>query len=819
WIGCVSSGLNEFNFQSGKFLHEVNENNNPNGINDTQILSAFQDKEGIVWIGSYSSGVYKLDKNKNFFGKVSVRYNNSNRLNDVDVNAFSEDLSGNLLIGTSIGGLNIYNQHTDKFIYLTHTDSKNSLINNSIASLYTDRKGIIWIGTSLGLDKFNPANNRFEHFVHDPQNANSLGYPYINSIISDNAGNLWLGLWGGGLDKLDLSSKFTHFKHDPKNSNSLCSNEVTYLFLDKKGIIWIGTNGGGLDSYNPVTNNFIHYKHDPQNKNSLSQDVIFSIYQFPNDDNNFLWIGTAGGGLNKLDIKTGRFIRYTEDDGLPNNQVYGILGDKNGNLWLSTNKGLSKFNPATKEFKNYDQSFGLQSNEFNQNAFFEDKNGEMFFGGVNGFNMFYPGNIKRNLYKPPIIFTSVKEFNKEVDLAKPIFLANKLILSYKNNVLTFTFAALSFTNPDNNQYAYKLEGFDKDWIDLGKNNNVTFTNLDPGEYVLRVKASNNDGVWNAKGASLILIITPPFWLTWWFKIVFTVCLVLLIFIIYKLQIKNIQNQNKKLEALVEERTNELQIKTKELIKFNKMQAEILEQLSKSEIELKELNAAKDKYFSILAHDLRSPFNSLVGFSDLLENEFENLEKEEIKKSAKNINLSAKKLLILLNNLLEWSLFQAGKMEFKPSQENLPQIVDDVVNVIQGNAMQKSISIQNEIEDNISVWADKFMLHSVFQNLISNSIKFTERGGSIKISATVNDCFVEISVSDTGIGINKEDINKIFDIKKSHSTKGTENESGSGLGLNLCKELIKKHGGEISVNSEKGMGTKFIFTLPKSGPNK
>ncbi len=814
WVGCTSGGINEFIPKLGKFFHFINNPYDPINIEDDQVLSIFQDREGLIWIGSFTDGVYNLNKNIGLFGKVNKQFNNPNGLNDDQVNAFSEDASGNILIGTDSGGLNILNKETGQFTHLMKSASENSLINNSIASLYVDTKGIIWIGTIAGLDKYDPINKTFKHYKHEKNNPNSLGNPYVNSIISDNSGNLWIGFWGGGFDKLDALGRFTHFKHDPKNPNSLCNDNISDLYLDKHGMIWIGTNEG-LDCFNPITKNFTRFVHDSKNKNSLNENVIYSIYKFPNDNKPYLWIGTAGGGINRLNIKTGKFINFTEKDGLANNQVYGILGDKEGNLWLSTNKGISKFNPIAKHFKNYDRSFGLQSNEFNQGAFFQSKDGEMFFGGIKGFNMFYPENIKENFYKPPVVITSVKAFNKIVKLSNPIFLTKELSLSYKDYVLTFSFASLSYTNPNNNKFAYKLEGFDKEWIDLGKNNTVTFSNLNPGEYILHVKATNNDGIWNESGTSLKLIIKPPFWLTWWFKILFSLFLIFVLFILFRMRIKNIRNQNKMLEAIISERTKELQLKTKELEKYNKMQGEILEQLSESESELKELNAAKDKYFSILAHDLRSPFNSLVGFSDLLENEFENLDKDEIKKSARNINLSAKNLLKLINNLLEWSMFHAGKMEFKPGNENLSKAVDDVINIIHGNALQKSISIKNEIKEDTHVWADGFMLHSIFQNLISNSIKFTGRGGVVEISSNEEDGFVKIIVSDSGVGIDEEDIPKIFDIKKAHSTKGTENESGSGLGLNLCKELIKKHGGKISVESKKGTGTKFIFTLPKN----
>ncbi len=814
WVGCTTGGINEFIPSQVKFYHYRNNPFDPNNIEDEEVLSIFQDVEGNIWIGSFVAGVYKLNKNIGLFGKVSKQFNDPNGLNDNDINAFSEDLNGNILIGTNASGLNILNRKTGQYSHLMKSKSENSLSNNSVVSLFVDNKGIFWIGTITGLDRYDPRNNNFKHYKHEINNSNSLGYPYVNSIISDNSGNLWIGLWGGGIDKLGSSDKFTHFKHDPKNNNSLCDDNVSILYLDQRGNIWIGTNKG-LDCFNPITKNFIHYTHNIRDKNSINQNVIYSIYEFPNDKDQCLWIGTEGGGLNRLDMKTGKFVYYTENDGLINNQVYGVLGDNNGNLWLSTNKGLSKFNPTTKRFKNYDQSFGLQSNEFNQDAFYQSKDGEMFFGGIKGFNMFYPENIKLNNFKPPVVITSLKAFNKDVLISKPIFLTKNLSLSYKDYELTFSFASLSFAYPNNNKFAYKLEGFDKDWIDLGKNNTVTFSNLGAGKYTLHVKATNNDGVWNEAGTSLVLIINPPFWLTWWFKILFSVFIISFLVILFRMRIRKIRNQNKKLEAIISERTNELQLKTKELVKFNKLQSEILEQLSKSEIELKELNAAKDKYFSILAHDLRSPFNSLVGFSDLLENEFENLDKEEIKKSARNINLSAKNLLKLINNLLEWSMFQAGKMEFKPEKDDLRKTVEEVINIIQGNAIQKSINIKNNIKEGTNVWADNFMLHSIFQNLISNSIKFTERGGSIEISSAEIDGFIKICVSDTGIGINEDDITKIFDIKKSHSTKGTDNESGTGLGLNLCKELIKKHGGEIFVESKKGVGTKFIFTLPQN----
>ena len=310
-------------------------------------------------------------------------------------------------------------------------------------------------------------------------------------------------------------------------------NSVLSIYEDPDEIgkvLWIGTNGGGLNRFDRDTETFIHYQGDPNKPNSLSHNSVFSIYE---DKAGILWIGTFGGGLNKFDRDTETFIHFTEKDGLQNDVIYGILPDTGGNLWLSTNKGLSKFNPQTETFRNYDVNDGLQSNEFNVGAYCKSKSGEMFFGGINGFNRFHPDSVKDNPHIPPIILTAFKKFNKIVKFDKAIFEIDEIELSYKDNFFSFEFAALDYTNPEKNQYAYKLEGFNEDWIFCGNTRNATYTNLDPGAYIFRVKGSNNDGIWNEAGVSVKIIITPPFWKTWSFITLSGVSFILIGLVVYR----------------------------------------------------------------------------------------------------------------------------------------------------------------------------------------------------------------------------------------------------------------------------------------------
>lgn len=534
WLGTSSwygnsygTALDIFNPETGQFTHYKHDPANPNSLNDNLVPYIFRDRSGIMWIGTGFSGIDKFDSNKRKFRHYIHEPTNSNSLSNNHVISLYEDQSGMVWIGTSGGGLDKFDRETGRFTHHTHDPGNpNSLSDNTVWSVYEDHLGTLWIGTlSRGLDKFDRETGQFTHYTHDPNNPNSLSDNSVTSIYEDRFGTLWIGTFSGGLNKFERETgQFTQYTHDQNNPNSLSDNNVWSIYEDRYGTLWTGSyGGGGLNKFNRETGQFTRYRHDRDDPHSLSNDKVMSIYE---DQSGTLWITTYGGGLNKFDREKEQFIHYTQKDGLPSTSLVGILGDDEGNLWVSTNKGLSKFNPRNETFRNYDVGDGLQGNEFDGiKAYFKSQTGEMFFGGLNGFNAFYPDQVKDNPHIPRIVLTDFKKINESVKLDTAISEIQVIKLSYKDNFFELEFAALDYTNPHKNQYAYKLEGFDKDWIYSGTRRYASYTNLDGGTYIFRVKGSNNDGVWNEEGTSIKIIITPPPWKTWWAYTLYVVALV------------------------------------------------------------------------------------------------------------------------------------------------------------------------------------------------------------------------------------------------------------------------------------------------------
>jgi ligand-binding sensor domain-containing protein/signal transduction histidine kinase len=558
WIATWGGGLCRLDRDHRgveKFTRLVNDPNDPYSLSDNRVISIYEDAGGTLWIGTFGGRLNKFDPNKRPILHFANDPNNPHSLSHNYVRAIYEDRAGTLWVGTQ-NGLNKLALSSDAFgqggayrfgssdiksnakpgqVVRFFNDPKNphSLSHNNVraicgSSAARDKPGALWIGTDGGgLNKFDPdtrtgAAKRFTRFVNDPENPFSLSSNRITALYEDRSGMLWIGTYDGGLNCFDPNRKqFTRFLNDPQNPHSLSHNRVWSIYEDHLGALWIGTSGG-LNRCDRATGRFTRFVHDPNNPHSLSHNAVFSIHE---DDAGALWIATYGGGLNKFERSDsanttsnetpGRFINYTTKDGLSNDAIYGILADEYGHLWLSTNHGLSRFNPKTKTFRNYDETAGLQNNEFNAGAYFKSKRGEMFFGGVNGFNAFYPDQVKDNCYIPPVAITAFKIFDKPAKLDRAIETLEALTLSYQDNFFSFEFAALSYANPQKNQYAYKMEGFDQDWIYCRTRRYASYTNLDPGRYIFRVKGSNDDGVWNEAGAAIAITITPPWWRTRW----------------------------------------------------------------------------------------------------------------------------------------------------------------------------------------------------------------------------------------------------------------------------------------------------------------
>jgi ligand-binding sensor domain-containing protein/serine phosphatase RsbU (regulator of sigma subunit) len=557
WVGTRTGGLNILDRQSGKFSHYVNDPQDPNSLSYNDIRSIHEDRSGVLWFVTRGGGINKLVPTSGKFIHYDHDPNTPNSLNNNDVRAIHEDQAGVLWIGTKGGGLNKYDPQTGQFTtYQPDPDNPNSLNNNDVYAIYKDRTGIFWLGTSGGgLNEFDPQTGQFTHYQHDPTDPNSLSNDDVYAIYEDRTGNLWLGTKGGGLNKLDRDSgQFTRFQHNPDAPNSLSNDDVYAIHEDETGNLWLGTYGGGLNKFNPDVGQFTAYQYAPDNPNSLSNNNIFTIYE---DETGTFWIGTANGGLNKFNPATGEFTRFTKKEGLASDVVYGIIEDEVGNLWLSTNQGISKFNPPTNRFTNYDTSDGLKRVIYREGSHHKGKNDTIFFGGINGLTQFKPAEITENAQPPPIVLTGFNLFNEAVDMDYPLHELSQLELSYEDDVLSFEFAALDYTNPTKNQYAYKLEGFDEDWIPAGSRPFAAYTNLDAGNYTLRIKGSNNAGIWNEEGVAVEIVVTPPFWETWWFRTISVVAVLALGFVGYRIRVRAIEAHRRALQVQVKERTAEL----------------------------------------------------------------------------------------------------------------------------------------------------------------------------------------------------------------------------------------------------------------------
>lgn len=541
WIATRGDGLLLLDSVSGRILRISSNIYNAKSLNDEIIFSVFADRLGGIWIGTSSQGINYFNSNQNKFRHFRFDPNNNKGLNNPTVRAICEDRLGNLWVGTRGGGLNCYDRTTGAFTYYTHKpNDKNSISNNSILAVLEDRRRNLWLGTeSGGLDLFDRANKRFVHYRYDAEDTNSISSNYIMTICEDKKGNLWIGTAGGGFNKFDhKNNKFIRYRKTGNRANELSGNYVWSILEDKQGYLWIGTWGAGLNRYDPTTNTYKIFKHLSDNPSSPRDITVLSIYE---DSRGDIWIGTLGG-LNRYDRQTDTFEHFTQKDGLPNDVVYGILEDSANNLWLSTNKGLSCFNPKTGEFRNYDLHDGLQSNEFNQGAFFKSKSGEMFFGGINGFNSFFPEAIQQNANIPQIVITKFRVFDKEIHLGSSLETTNEIQLSYKQNYFSFEFSALDYTIPEKNEYMYMLEGYDKEWIHSGTRRYAAYTNISGGDYVFRVKGSNNDGVWNEEGRYVKIIITPPYWETWWAKLIIISIGISIGYSFYRTRINKIKNE-------------------------------------------------------------------------------------------------------------------------------------------------------------------------------------------------------------------------------------------------------------------------------------
>ncbi|GAP13836.1 histidine kinase [Longilinea arvoryzae] len=554
WVG-TKAGLNRMDRNLGRFIRYRHDPSDPYSISSDSIWSLYEDRGGILWIGTGGGGVSKYAGSLQKFTLHQYRPDQTATLSDNDILAITEDRQGRLWVGTHFGGLDrLDDVENDVRVFRHNPHDSTSIAGDDVRALLVDHTGRLWVGLNRGgLDYLDPYSDDFVHLANSADDPAGLGEDRVATLFEDRDETLWVGLWTQGLDRLDSASKtFTHFRHDPADSNSLVDDRVRVIYQDKEGLFWIGTYGG-FSIWDSGENLFTNYSNDPNNPDSLSNDIVRAFHE---DASGNMWIATYGGGLNYFDRKTQKFSHYTIKNGLPSDALYSLLADETGEMWISSNSGLTHFDPKRISFRNYTTKDGLQGDEFNGGSAFRNAEGEMFFGGINGFNSFYPQQVADNSSVPPVVITAFRKFNKTVrtDLQP----GETIELDYTDNFISFDFAALDYYAPLRNQYTYMLEGFDRQWVAAGTRRYASYTNLRGGDYVFRVRGSNSDGIWNVDGFSVNIHITPPFWERWWFFGMIAVVLAGGAFGAYRMRVQEIKDRNRSLEVQVRERTMEIE---------------------------------------------------------------------------------------------------------------------------------------------------------------------------------------------------------------------------------------------------------------------
>jgi signal transduction histidine kinase/ligand-binding sensor domain-containing protein/DNA-binding response OmpR family regulator len=826
WIGTYSSGL----FLISPEDYEVRQVDLEPGMNRTETVRAVSKGVfGEYWIGT-RGGLYAYSKKEGVTGFYRHDERDPRSISNNSVLSIFNDARGETWIGTR-GGLNLLAKSKQVFHHFGALPGDNNYLNSSIIyAFWIDDDGKIWIGTEDGgINIFNPQTGKYDYLTANGNDSRSISQNCIKAFLDDKHGNLWVGTFLGGIDVINLATKeITHFKHDPDNSSTISDNRVWDFCLDRNNDIWVASSRG-VDKYNRQTNSFEHFPQlngneqvswiEPDSKGnlwlgSLDEVIIFNpetntIRRFPEhtramfeDTRNRIWIATLDKGIALYAADEGALKYYNENDGLANNQALCILEDRSGNLWISTTNGLSKFNIENEYFRNFTSKDGLSNNQFCYGAALQTEDGQMLFGSVSGFNLFNPSDVIPENTDVPIVLTDLKIFNKSVPigndkksvLQKSISETEHLKLNYDQNMFTVEFAALNFVNSDKNLYSYMLEGFNKEWNEPGTNRTATYTNLNPGDYLLRVKRVVPGISSTENELQLKITVLPPFWKTTWFL---SLLFVLIIFLIYSL-LKFFVNREKIKNQLVIERENARK--------------------------LHELDMMKLRFFTNISHEIRTPLTLIMGpLEKILTND---LSKEEIRENLKLVSRNTRNLDRLISQLLDFRKLEAGNLKLEMSEGDIVEFVRVKVFSFNDLAIEKHIHLSfNTLKKRIFTSFDPDKIEKILNNLLSNAFKFTGSGGNISVNLSLifdaddddfspeekEKQFIEIVVKDTGQGIPEKNVNKIF--QRFFQSEGEAKDSGTGIGLALVKELVSLHKGKIFVSSKPGKGTRFTVRIP------
>lgn len=786
WIG-TDKGISEYERKDNKFITFKNKIYDPQSIISDNILSLFQDASGMIWVGTYN-GISNFNS-KSLFKNYKRYYYDADEgaFGDNMVNGIYEDNEGLIWVGTNEGLISL-NRNTKKTkLYVNNkvnNSNSNTISDNQIWGI-TGYKNEIWIGTANGLNKFDKSTGEFTSYFCDENDINTLPGDDVKYLYIDSKENLWIGT-RTGLASFDRKSNFTNYNHI-FTDNGIIDRCVTSIYEDSNGIMWFGCGiNGGVIRYDPKDKSVKRYVNDSNNKNTITFNAIQCIN---GDTYGNIWIGTDHG-LNKLNTKNNCITRYTEQQGLANNKIYGVLLDKKQNPWISTNGGISKLDINKERFLNFDVTDGLQSNEFDGYSYFKSKSGEMFFGGINGFNSFIPEDLVVNTYLPKVHIEDV------VIKGKVMYYTKNIKLRYNENYILLNFFLPDFRNISKIQYSFKLDGFDKEWTFSDNRNYATYTNIPPGKYMFLVRARNSSGEWSEPTRLKIEIDSPP----WKSPIAYAIYVAILLLVVYL-----IWNYVNILERLVKQRTEELNNKLKE-------NDELYTKLIRNE-------KYRNNYFVNLSHELRTPLNVIISVVQLISNlnkKEEHIDKEKIDYYMSVLDGNSKRLIKFINNIIDTSKIESGTYKLVFKKVDIIYLVEEIAlsmkDFIESNGIE--LIIDPEVEEK-EIECDSGEIEKCVINLIGNAVKFTPEGGKIIIRIFDRGDEVDISVKDTGVGIDEKYHKTIFNRFSQAYKNASEEHGGSGLGLTLTNQLVNLHNGKITLKSKLGEGSEFIITLPVS----